>query len=208
MERIFEPFVQIDRIRKDNGSGLGLAICKQLVDAMGGVIWCEPNQPAGSLFSFNLPLETGSESGVSEKRGDYSLKSSLASRPTILLVEDIKVNRKLIQYMLEDLGCKVMAVDNGERCLALLEKVVPDLILMDMQMPVLNGFEATSIIRRTQQWKHIPIIALTAYAMNGDVEKCMEVGCNFYLSKPFNRDQLYSLLEQCLKSPANYSEIS
>lgn len=208
-ERIFEPFVQMDKMRKDHGSGLGLAICKQLVDAMGGVIWCESNRPHGSLFSFNLPLEPGSENGVSERKGEYNVRGSLAYRPTILLAEDIKVNRKLIQYMLEDLGCKVIAVENGERCVALLDKVAPDLILMDMQMPVLNGYEATRIIRQTPQWSHIPIIALTAYAMNGDVEKCMEVGCNYYLSKPFNRGQLYTLVDQCLGSRAdNYIEIS
>lgn len=204
LDRIFEPFVQVDQLRKKQGNGLGLAICKQLVQIMGGNIWCEANYPRGAVFSFVLPLEVipGSNQ-VSELKGQYlapALQFPMSYRPTVLLAEDIKVNRKLIQYMLEDLGCKVFPVENGEKCINMLRKVTPDAILMDMQMPIMNGFEATRIIRQSEEWRYIPVVALTAYAMHGDVERCMEVGCNYYLSKPFTRNQLFDTLSQCLTS--------
>lgn len=211
LARIFEPFVQIDQVRNDHGNGLGLAICKQYVNIMGGEIWCEPNHPVGSVFSFVLLLEKASmPKKIFEKSGSYELSHPIQERsahPQVLLAEDIKVNRKLIQYMLEDLGCEVISVENGEKCVAMLSKFLPDVILMDMQMPVMNGFEATQIIRQNERWSYIPIVALTAYAMSSDVERCLQVGCNYYLSKPFTRGQLYSILEQCLGSLASCDEM-
>lgn len=202
LARIFEPFVQIDRARNDHGNGLGLAICKQFVNIMGGEIWCEPNHPVGSVFSFVLSLKKASMGKkVFEQPGAYEKSCPIwprSLRPQVLLAEDIKINRRLIQYMLEELGCEVISVDNGEKCIAMLNKVRPDVILMDMQMPVMNGFKATRLIRQNEDWSHIPIVALTAYAMGSDVERCMQVGCDYYLSKPFTRDQLYNILQQCL----------
>jgi len=99
--------------------------------------------------------------------------------------------------MLEDIGHNVITAKNGEECINILKNTHPDIILMDMQMPVLNGYETTNIIRQSRQWKRIPVVALTAYAMTGDIEKCMQVGCDYYLSKPFTREQLYHVLSQC-----------
>lgn len=211
LTRIFEPFVQIDQARNDHGNGLGLAICKQFVNIMGGEIWCKPNQPVGSVFSFVLLLKKDYMSDkVSDKSGAYEANFSVLHRnvrPQVLLAEDIKVNRKLIQYMLEDLGCDVISVDNGEKCIAMLSKFMPDIILMDMQMPVMNGFQATQVIRQNDKWSYIPIVALTAYAMSTDVERCLQVGCNYYLSKPFTRGELYNILQQCMGSLVSCDEM-
>ncbi|MEQ8173947.1 MAG: response regulator [Syntrophomonadaceae bacterium] len=209
--RIFEPFVQIDQVRNDHGNGLGLAICKQFVNIMGGEIWCEPNHPVGSVFSFVLLLKKASMGkNVFEQPGAYETSYPIwqrSVRPQVLLAEDIKINRKLIQYMLEDLGCEVISVDNGEKCVAMLNKFRPDVILMDMQMPVMNGFQATQMIRQNEIWSYIPIVALTAYAMTTDVERCLQVGCNYYLSKPFTRNELYNIMQQCLGSLVNCDEM-
>ncbi len=211
LDRIFEPFVQIDQVRNDHGNGLGLAICKQFVNIMGGEIWCESNQPVGSVFSFVLLLKKASLAKKTfEKPGAYELSHPVlqrSARPQVLLAEDIRVNRKLIQYMLEDLGCEVISVDNGEKCIAMLNKCVPDVILMDMQMPVMNGFQATQVIRQNESWSYIPIVALTAYAMSTDVERCLQVGCNYYLSKPFTRNELYNILQQCLGNLVSCDEM-
>lgn len=211
LARIFEPFVQIDQVRNDHGNGLGLAICKQFVNIMGGEIWCEPNRPVGSVFSFVLVLKKASTAKkVFEKPGAYEPGCPMmlrSSRPQVLLAEDIKVNRKLIQYMLEDLGCEVISVDNGEKCITMLNKFMPDVILMDMQMPVMNGFQATQVIRQNDSWNYIPIVALTAYAMSTDVERCLQVGCNYYLSKPFTRAELYNILQQCFGSMLSCDEM-
>lgn len=211
LDRIFEPFVQIDKVRNDHGNGLGLAICKQFVNIMGGEIWCKPNKPVGTVFSFVLMLEKAPrQDNILEPAGSYEMHFPIkprGTRPSVLLAEDIKINRKLIQYMLEDLGCEVISVENGEKCISMLNKYMPDVILMDMQMPVMNGFQATQIIRQDARWQYIPIVALTAYAMSTDVERCLQSGCNYYLSKPFTRDQLYHTLQQCLDSQVNCDEM-
>ncbi|NLG32645.1 MAG: response regulator, partial [Syntrophomonadaceae bacterium] len=113
--------------------------------------------------------------------------------------EDIKLNRQLISYMLEDMGYEVVAVENGAECIKTLNTMKPDAILMDMHMPVLNGYKTANIIRESDKWQDIPIIALTAYAMREDIDKCLKAGCNYYLSKPFTREQLGKVLDTCLK---------
>lgn len=194
--KIFEPFVHdVSNMYAQGGTGLGLAICKQLVELMGGSIWCRANPEGGSEFGFVLPLaavlsdqiESGIENNVPFLDG---LK--------VLLAEDISVNRKLITLMLEKIGCEVVAVSNGEECIHILNEFRPDVILMDMQMPVMDGYSATRIIKRKASFAAIPVIALTAYAMTDDIHKCHEAGCNHYLSKPFTSDQLANTLAQCL----------
>jgi len=203
IHKIFEPFIRAKSHsnREYEGTGLGLAISKQLVEIMGGTISYEPNKERGSVFSFVLPVqEVPLVRKIGESKSDYGVskgKITSTSGLTILLAEDIKANRKLIKYMLEDIGHNVITAKNGEECINILKNTHPDIILMDMQMPVLNGYETTNIIRQSRQWKRIPVVALTAYAMTGDIEKCMQVGCDYYLSKPFTREQLYHVLSQC-----------
>ncbi|SHG39432.1 His Kinase A (phospho-acceptor) domain-containing protein [Thermosyntropha lipolytica DSM 11003] len=198
--RVFRPFVRLrDGERRSGGSGLGLAITRELVSLMGGRIWYKPNGEKGSIFGFSLPLqEAQMEENMMEKGWFDGFGYALTSCKQILLVEDIGVNRKLIGYMLKNLGYEVIDVENGQRCLEVLKEKRPDVILLDMQMPVLDGYQTVKIIRETEGIKDIPVIALTAYAMEGDGEKCLKAGCDYYLSKPFTQEQLKRALDICL----------
>lgn len=196
--KIFEPFVH-DVIAADgeDGTGLGLAICRQLVELMGGSIWCKANPEGGSEFGFVLPLKASAAPPAPVESGQAITNMHVPDGLEVLLAEDISVNRKLITLMLEKLGCEVVAVSNGEQCVNMLDEYKPDIILMDMQMPVMDGYSATRIIKGRSSLAAIPVIALTAYAMTEDVDKCQEAGCDYYLSKPFTNEQLASALKQC-----------
>ncbi|MBO8158242.1 response regulator [Thermosyntropha sp.] len=202
VEQLFKPFVRINDYGEENtGTGLGLAITKELVEIMGGSIWYEPNGEKGSIFAFSIPLKKAKNSIKNDfESNDESLENNktCAKGKKVLLVEDIAVNRKLISYMLKDLGYEVITAENGQKCLEVLKTEVPDVILMDMQMPVMDGYKAASIIRETGNI-YIPLVALTAYAMEGDVEKCRQAGCDYYLSKPFTQEQLKNVLDECFK---------
>lgn len=200
MEEIFRPYTRLDYSQAGYGGvGLGLAISKQLISIMGGAIWCDHNNNGGATFSFTLPLRQVVPDTILEN--DVPYKASLPKKlthdnPLVLVVEDIPVNRNIIVSMLEEMGCQVIAVPNGQECLRVLEERSPDIILMDMQMPVLDGYAATAIIRKNPFWKNIPVIALTAYSLSSDIEKCLEAGCNHYLSKPFSKDELYNTIRK------------
>lgn len=195
--RIFEPFVHdVAYLNAQGGTGLGLAICKQLVELMGGSIWCDANSEGGAEFGFILPLQEVTSGRAESCTSINSI--TYFDGLKVLLAEDISVNRKLITLMLEKLGCEVVAVNNGEECIQTLDKYKPDIILMDMQMPVLDGYSATQIIKRKPFFATIPIIALTAYAMTDDIKKCQKAGCDHYLSKPFTGEQLANVLEKCV----------
>ncbi|NLB88499.1 MAG: response regulator, partial [Syntrophomonadaceae bacterium] len=201
LNKIFNPFVQLNKLDNCSGAGLGLAISKKLVEAMGGEIGYRTNGSRGSIFSFIVPLEKVVEE-INEP-GVYYDYGQAMQEFKILLVEDIAVNRKLITYMLKDMGYEVIQAANGKECLEILHEIHPDLIIMDMQMPVLDGYETTRQIRQKILWQNIPIIALTAHAMTSDIDKCMEAGCDYYLSKPFTQAQLYDVLVTCLSSKQN-----
>lgn len=197
-ERIFQPFVRIGTYGEEYiGSGLGLTITRQLVELMGGNIWFSPNEEKGSVFTFSLPLEKAGDGMICESGNNYAgpEKAGIYNNKKVLLVEDVAVNRKLVTYMLKNLGYEVITAENGQKCLEILQRDKPDVILMDMQMPVMNGYQAVGIIRQTEGIKDIPVIALTAYAMEGDGEKCIEAGCDYYLSKPFTQEQLKNMLK-------------
>lgn len=199
LAKIFNPFVQLNKTDScSRGAGLGLAISKKLVEAMGGEISYETNDSRGSIFSFTVPLEEVVEK-ISEPPSYYN-HGQMKNQFKVLLVEDIAVNRKLISYMLKDMGYQVVQAANGQECLDMLHETNPDLIIMDMQMPVLDGYEATRQIRKKLLWQNIPIIALTAHAMASDIDKCLEAGCDYYLSKPFTQAQLYDVLVMCLST--------
>ncbi len=212
-ERIFEDFTQADAstTRQFGGTGLGLSISKKLVEMMQGRIWVESEEFKGSTFFFTaqfnvLPkaqdtgqvLSATEESSVPAPLGDQP-ESSLRQL-TILLAEDNIVNQTITARMLEKRGWTVKTADNGKEALTYLEKEPFDLILMDAQMPVLDGYEATRSIRESEKktGKHIPIIALTARAMTGDREKCLDSGMDGYVSKPIDRPVLYGAIEDLL----------
>jgi CheY-like chemotaxis protein/HPt (histidine-containing phosphotransfer) domain-containing protein len=214
-ESIFDVFSQIDgsMTRKYGGTGIGLAISKQLVELMRGKIGVESEPWKGSTFWVVLPLEK-------EKRKEQSpsvypeLSERLKSEEMhdhydchVLLAEDNPVNQVVGQTMLESIGCSVELVSNGLEAVEALSRNSYDLVFMDCQMPEMDGYRATRLIREREDAQrsedngkisHVPIIALTAHAMQGDREKCLSAGMDDYVPKPFGKVQLRAVLKKWL----------
>jgi len=198
LESIFENFQQAtsSTSRIFGGTGLGLAICKQLVEKQGGAISVKSKVNEGSTFSFTLSFQKSNAESKKENRAlelDREIKDI-----KILVVEDIKLNQLLMKIILDDFKFKYDIADNGKIAIEKLHTETYDIILMDLQMPVMNGFEATEYIRNTMNSK-IPIIALTADVTTMDVEKCKTVGMNDYVSKPLDERILYTKIIDLLK---------
>ena len=198
LDKLFQPFSQVDMstTRKFGGTGLGLAISKRLVDLMGGRIWAESQLGKGSVFHVTLPVEVSSVCITKPKEESPQSKSSFQADMRILLAEDNIVNQKVLRQMLQKLGYVADVAANGIEVLRMLELQPYDLVLMDMQMPEMDGFEATKEIRK--RWPNGPmIIALTAYALEGDRERCLESGVDDYISKPVKMEGLRTVLMHC-----------
>lgn len=206
LEHIFESFSQADAstTRKFGGTGLGLAITKKLSELLGGSTWVQSKPAKGSVFSLNIPLAGDIEN--QPLLTDYCLDNYLPSRPDstqqqklsgrVLVAEDDETNQTLINLLLEKLALDITTVHDGAQAIEKATSGDFDLILMDMQMPNVNGFEATRSLR--QKGISAPIIALTAYAMAQDAEKCKEAGCDDYLPKPVKKDKLYEMIAKYL----------
>ena len=221
-ETIFSSFSQADAstTRKFGGTGLGLTISKQLVEMMGGRIWCESSEGHGSQFHFIVVLEHGEEQNVRQR---LDVIDSTLKELTILLVEDNQMNRDLVRIVLEQDGHQVIEAENGLKGLEVFVEQDVDLILMDVQMPIMDGLTASEIIRASEndadlshfnlstslsekiiqqcKGRHIPIIAMTANAMEGDKEKCMKAGMDNYLTKPFDPAQVKALISHIQPAP-------
>ena len=210
LEQIFEPFVQADNsiTRKYEGTGLGLAICRNIAKALCGRL--SASSVVGQGSSFVLRVATGDLKDVcllehppqiagADVMESTSGTSDLGGR-RVLVVDDGSTNRKLIKLMLERAGATVRVAENGQVAVDMAKRLPFDVILMDMQMPVLDGYSATRQLR--EQGFTRPIIALTANAMKGDREKCEQAGCSRYLSKPINIDELMRTVTDCLVSTA------
>ena len=200
---LFDAFTQADAStsRHFGGSGLGLAICHKLVNLMGGTIDFDSQPGRGSTFWFTLDFPPALSIFSSPAETDQ--ESSEAPRDPagyrLLLAEDNEVNQLVALSQLETLGYRVDAVSNGLEVLQALEATAYDLVLMDCQMPTLDGYEATRRVRAAEApWSTIPIVAVTAHAMSGDREKCLAAGMNDYISKPFQRETLIDVLESWL----------
>ena len=207
IEKLFESFHQLDSstTRKYGGTGLGLSIVKSLAEIMGGCVKVESQVNVGSTFSFIIPFTipsqvelSGSQSAATHEPVHESGKK--AEEISILLAEDNKVNQMLMTKMVGKIGWHMDIADNGKIVLEMLAEHGYDLVLMDIQMPVMDGFEAASAIREKEKYsgKHIPIIALTANAMKGDKEKCLEAGMDDYLSKPVRSENLRVMVKKYL----------
>jgi PAS domain S-box-containing protein len=193
-DRIFKPFTQADgsTTRRYGGTGLGLTISRRLVELMGGSIAVESAQGVGSCFIVTLPLSIGS--GVLAAREDAYKRTIDPDGPAlrILMVEDDLINITFGTTLLKKLGHNFMVAVNGRECLAALEKGVFDLVLMDIQMPVMNGQDALMEIRSKERESgaHLPLIAVTAHSMRGDKERFLELGFDGYQSKPLIASEL------------------
>ncbi|MGZ8265805.1 MAG: ATP-binding response regulator, partial [Burkholderiales bacterium] len=185
--------------RRYGGTGLGLAISRQLVELMDGTIGIDSEPGRGSHFWFNVALPVALESAESEAAASpvqsiaANVPAAEAAGARVLLVEDNGVNQQIGVAMLEALGCHVDVAANGLEALTLSERQRYDVILMDCQMPEMDGFEATAVIRARETAagsSRTPIVALTANAMRGDRERCIAAGMDDYLAKPFKKHEL------------------
>jgi len=195
---IFEAFSQADTAttRKFGGTGLGLTICTRLVELMKGQIWVESEVGSGSRFHFTIEVPVVKEEILAATAEPKETLGSFETPLRILLAEDNPVNQKVATRMLQRHGHIVTVAENGRQALTAWEKESFDLILMDVQMPEMDGMEATAAIRQRERTQghgyHIPIIALTAHAMSGDREACLAVGMDGFVTKPIRIDDLIS----------------
>jgi len=203
LDRLFRPFSQVDAstTRRYGGSGLGLAICARLVALMGGTLSVQSEVGVGTTFQFELPArpailpELTPETGVTTPRPQRA-----CAQLQVLVAEDVPVNRKLIEKILEREGIHPQVVENGAEAVAAVRQRRFDLVLMDMQMPEMDGLEATRVIRAAGETIHQPhIVALTANAFETDRLACEAAGMDGFMSKPLQRERLLELL--CSFSP-------
>ncbi|MFB3763724.1 MAG: ATP-binding protein [Methanotrichaceae archaeon] len=198
MDRLFEPFAQLEYIisRKRDGAGLGLAICKELVKLMGGEIWAESEEGKGSTFHFAIPAEVVPDKQLSSsevERVEYGTLS--AEKPlSILVAEDNPSNQRVLVEMLGRLGYRADAVADGIEVLQALKIRPYDLIFMDIKMPEMDGLTATKEIRKLWPENGPKVVAITAFAMDGDKEMCLKAGADEYIAKPVKVDDLATLL--------------
>jgi signal transduction histidine kinase/DNA-binding response OmpR family regulator len=198
LDRLFQQFSQIDgsNTRHYGGSGLGLAICRKLVELMGGALGVESEAGRGSLFWVELPLALAAP--------PQALDEPRPRQPRrILLAEDVVANQILVTAILEASGHAVDVVDDGVAAVSALRRTVYDLVLMDIQMPIMNGIDATKAIRTDEgHERHTPIVALTANASAQDSERCLAAGMDAYLSKPIDEPLLLATIDRLTASAA------
>lgn len=212
---IFEPFSQADgsTARKFGGTGLGLTICARLAEKMGGRIWVESVVGQGSNFHFTVvigvrqhpaspkPSDASQSLAQLASAASYDSASEQFSNCRILLAEDNVVNQRLALRLLENQGHFVTVVPDGRAALAALELAAYDVVLMDVQMPNMDGLEATALIRAMElgTGRHVPVIAITAHAMQSDRDRCLAAGMDAYLSKPVDAHKLLVTIQAVCK---------
>jgi PAS domain S-box-containing protein len=207
-KRLFQSFTQLDSStsKKFQGTGLGLAICRQLVELMGGSIWVESKNGAGSAFHFTVALGKAELRPERQEAEEKAGKTRDFSGLRVLLAEDNILNQTFVVHFLQRAGHSVEAVSDGNEALRALDEKDFDIVLMDVQMPRLDGVEATSRIRSSgKPYSDVPIVALTAYAMSGDRERFIQAGMNDYVTKPIDMDRLLGIIHNSVnkESPSN-----
>jgi PAS domain S-box-containing protein len=192
LEHIFERFRQAEShtTRKYGGTGLGLSIAKQLTQLQGGSLTVTSEFGVGSTFSFRIPYRKSTDAEKALEITEVKQDLSELSKINILLVEDNQLNVKLIRSLFSEHNLKLEVAENGSIGVQKVKEGNFDIVLMDMEMPVMNGYEAATVIRMEMK-SDIPIIAMTAHAMSGERERCLSLGMNDYLSKPINANLLF-----------------
>jgi signal transduction histidine kinase/AmiR/NasT family two-component response regulator len=217
LSKIFDPFVQADSsvTRKFGGTGLGLAITRKIARGLGGDLTAVSEIGDGSTFT--LRFDCGDISGIPLVSPESATKKTavevarpaaakVSSEIKVLLVEDGDTNRKLIKLLLERAGARVTTAEDGAVGVDVAMRENFDVILMDMQMPVLDGYSASRRLR--DSGSTVPIIALTAHTMTGDREKCLQAGCTDYLTKPINAEQMFASIERALQAQAELETVT
>jgi len=208
-DKLFDPFeqVQSDYSRVHTGTGLGLPIAKRIIEMMGGKVWVKSEEGKGTNVTFTVQVKRGTKTKMIEyKEPDNSIESDMANESMfegkrVLMVEDIEINREIFVTLLEDSGLIIECVENGIQALDMItadpEKY--DIVFMDIQMPGMSGLEATKHIRALAQCERLPIIALTANVFKDDIDKCITVGMNDHIGKPFDIRQILEKLRKYFK---------
>jgi signal transduction histidine kinase/CheY-like chemotaxis protein len=212
LARLFQPFSQADNTtaRRYGGTGLGLTISARLIEMMGGTIGAQSVVGQGSCFWFELPL-AAADSNAQQVELDASAMRALESRqpevsgdamPLVLVAEDNAVNQLLAVRLLERCGYRADVVSDGREALEAIARTQYAAVLMDCQMPEMDGYEATAEIRRRERTgDHVPVIAMTAHSMSGDRERCLAAGMDDYVSKPIKPTQLSAALTRWISDP-------
>jgi len=212
ISKLFREFSQISdpHTKEYEGTGLGLALTKKLVELHGGHIWVKSEFGQGSTFTFVIPLKLSSGLPGKTDPREYSTRSP-ASEPVatslnILVAEDNIVNQELVKTLLANRGHRIVIAQDGIEAIEALNHNHFDLIFMDIQIPTQDGYETTQLIRKSDGDKfdpNIPIVAMTAYAMRGDRDKCLQAGMNDYISKPIATEELDRVLDRFKASKFN-----
>ncbi len=219
LNKLFQPFIQVDSAlnRKYQGTGLGLALVKRIVELHGGQVSVTSQEGVGSCFTIDLPcsatdtlsleeldLENSSFTEPNPENSINPLQSLTDVSPYILLAEDNKANISTVSNYLKAKGYRIRLAKDGQEALTLAQTESPDLILMDIQMHGMEGLEAMEKIRLNPKLVNVPIIALTALAMNGERERCLAAGANDYISKPIKLKTLANTIQNLLASPEKH----
>ncbi len=205
VQQLFEKFSQeSDSVsRKYGGTGLGMSICQELVDLMGGSIGAKSKKGEGTTISFSLPFNKGGISDLPEKE-NIKIKEGFLAGKKVLIVDDNELNRLVAAVIVENYGALIIEASGGEQAVEYAIKQQPDIILMDIQMPGMNGYQATDLIRK--KGLKLPIIALTANAIKGESEKCIAAGMNDYISKPFKEEDLLATIAKSLGTKVTFEK--
>ena len=201
-EKIFQAFEQMNS--QDNkiygGTGLGLAITKQLVECMKGQIELKSEVGKGSIFTIVLNKMKYSEDDIVYDHSiDFDTESIQFEESTVLIADDIITNREVLKGYLSDYKINIIEAENGEEALKAIDKYKPDLVFLDLRMPVMDGYEVNQIIRKNPEWSKIPIIAITASAFDKDEKKVIKLGFKGYVRKPASLNDILKLLMKYLK---------